>query len=82
MSILDWFVDSFPSSDVLDLYFVLSDLKDIVFKPGELEAMAANDAYCKQRYKEVLAAGWKYNKSTRHWTGPEGQDVANGKMVF
>ena len=43
--LIDWVADKFPASDIIDLYFVLSDLVDIPLTESELCETAFYDAF-------------------------------------
>lgn len=44
MSFVTWMIDSLASEDVIDLYFILSDLFDINQTPAELAELAHYDS--------------------------------------
>lgn len=44
--LLNWVADTFARSDVIDLYFILSDLVDIPQSEAELCETAYHDALC------------------------------------
>ena len=44
MSFVNWVIDTFTSEDVVDLYFILSDLVDINLSEAEIAENACFDA--------------------------------------
>ena len=44
MSFVNWVIDSLASEDVIDLYFILSDLVDIELTEAEIAENACFDA--------------------------------------
>jgi hypothetical protein len=44
MAIIDWLVDTMARTETLDLYFALSDLKDIPLSEGERLALDEGDS--------------------------------------
>jgi len=44
MSFVNWVIDSLASEDVIDLYFILSDLVDIDLTDAEIAESACFDA--------------------------------------
>lgn len=52
MSIINFLIDSLPSEDVIDLYFVLSDLKDINLTDAEMCESASLDSLANATVRE------------------------------
>lgn len=44
MSFVDWMFNNLPNDDVIDLYFILSDMKDITLTPAEIAEGAGYDS--------------------------------------
>ena len=47
-AVLNWFTDTMASSDIIDLYFVVSDLKDIPISEAERAETAYYDSMASQ----------------------------------
>jgi hypothetical protein len=44
MSFVNWVIDSLASEDIIDLYFIMSDLVDINLSEGEIYESACLDS--------------------------------------
>lgn len=76
MSFVNRVIDSLASEDVIDLYFILSDLVDINLTEAEITENACNDAMASAR-----AQGY-YTKD-RHLYNSQGEDLGPvGKAVL
>jgi hypothetical protein len=69
MDVTSWFIDHIANEDIIDLYFIVSDLVDIVQTDAELAETAHCDAMCTAAVAEHEEDG-----STRR--------VPLGKLVF
>ena len=65
---IDWFAEKFSNLDFIDLYFVLSDLKDIPLTEAELCETALLDSFAT-------------NSAERHLTSRE-RTIPIGKLVI
>jgi hypothetical protein len=52
MSIIDWVIDTLASEDVIDLYFIVSDLVDINLTETEIYETAHYDAFASATVRE------------------------------
>ena len=52
MSFVNWVIDSLASEDVIDLYFILSDLVDIELTEAEIAENACFDALANATARE------------------------------
>lgn len=52
MSFVNWVIDSLASEDVIDLYFILSDLVDINLSEAEITENACFDALANTTSRE------------------------------
>lgn len=52
MSFVDWVIDTLASEDVIDLYFILSDLVDINLSEAEIYETAHYDAFASATVRE------------------------------
>jgi len=67
MSFINWVIDRLPEEDVIDLYFVVSDLKEIFLTDAEK---------CESNCFDSLATGIANERSG------EKSDVQIGKKVY
>lgn len=54
---VNWLIDTLASDDVIDLYFILSDLVDIPLSEAELCETAYYDALATQTMRDYNDAG-------------------------
>ena len=66
MSVVNWVIDSLASEDVIDLYFILSDLKDIPISEAE---------QCETAYFDAMSGSGDAGRG-------RGGDVPIGKQVY
>ena len=74
MSIIDRIVENLTRTDILDLYFVQTDLKDMYISPEERAEM-----------NSMGAVGERVHHGDAHWNGHGGSrsgDVPLGKQVW
>lgn len=55
MSFVNWVIDSLASEDVIDLYFILSDLVDINLSEEEITDNACNDSLASRTQREGMS---------------------------
>lgn len=55
--LLNWVADTFARSDIIDLYFIISDLVDIPMSEAELCETAYYDALCTSSLQQYNAEG-------------------------
>lgn len=78
MSFVNHIIDFIASEDVIDLYFILSDLFDIdltddeIYETAELDAYAVDD---ESFFKRLARAGWNMTKGTVKLGGMTGRFV-------
>lgn len=78
MSFVNWVIDHLSGSDVIDLYFILSDLIDIDISPAEKAQMAHYDASSGRS-----VAGYSVDSNRRvHGPGLPSGGVPVGKAVL
>lgn len=81
--ILNWISDKLgysPSNDIIDLYFVMSDLKDITLTPEEiLEAAELGQAAMKAKQQSYKSTKGARCGGSNPYTG---DDRAIGKTVL
>lgn len=65
--LLNWIADTFARSDIVDLYFVVSDLFDIEISEAEI---------CETAYFDAMASSQTQEYQT------QGRNVPNGKTVY
>jgi len=94
MSFVNWVIDSLASEDVIDLYFVLSDLKDIFLTPLQWAQQWWGDAATSQvnwehldQYESIEAAYNPYQAAQDFYdrTGINpytGDETSIAKTVF
>jgi len=97
MSFVNWVIDTLASEDVIDLYFILSDLKEVFLSPTELArqswgdacstAAAAPHAECYEAYDEIQGSCNPYHAAFSHYqeTGVNiytGDDTPIGATVL
>lgn len=66
-TLLNWIADTFARSDIVDLYFVVSDLFDIEISEAEI---------CETAYFDAMASSQAQEYQT------QGRNVPNGKTVY
>lgn len=74
---VNWVIDFLASDDVIDLYFILSDLVDIPISDLEKQEWGENDCL-----SEIQSRGY-YINSNYHVIAPDGRDCGPvGKCVL
>lgn len=53
MSFVNWVIDTLGNMEIIDLYFILSDLFEINLTPGEIVETAENDSLCMEIFQET-----------------------------
>jgi len=74
MSFVNWVIDSLASEDVIDLYFVLSDLVDIDLSPEQIAEQGIGDALSQSN-----PSGFRCNSRGEIYLE---SDVDFGKQVY
>lgn len=76
--ILNWMIDTTARIEILDLYFVVSDLIDIPVTDQEKFDSAYYDSMCNQTAGRAVGRG-EYTPGTGAFGGPS---QPNGKKVY
>jgi len=75
MSFINWVIDTLASEDVLDLYFILSDLVDIPISQAESVEIAYHDAMATARAQGICTKGGHAYDAQGNDLGPVGKLV-------
>lgn len=75
MSFVNLLLDSLSSEDVIDLYFIISDLKEINLTDAERCSASANDALANARAQGIYTKGGHAFDAKGNDLGPAGKLV-------